>query len=291
MASDRTSLLIAQMTDIHIGFDPSAAGEEFNLTRFHAAMRQLATLPSQPDMLMLTGDLTARGDPESFVKLVEALSNCPFPIHPLVGNHDSREALLTAFPDCPSEDGFIHYALEQAGLRILCLDTFEPGRHGGAFCKARVDWLSNQLSMHRDTPTLIFMHHPPMVSGIDWMDPAADEDWIANFARAIAGHGQIRAIHCGHLHRPLHTSFRGVPMAVTGSVAPTVTLDLRRIDPETPDRRALIAAEPSIIALHRWRDGELLTHYQPVGEWPIFASFGPNLQPMIRDMLDERGRA
>ncbi|TNE52635.1 MAG: phosphodiesterase [Sphingomonadales bacterium] len=288
MGGEKKSLLIAQMTDIHIGFDAQAAGEEFNLSRLRAALRQLATLPTQPDMLMLTGDLTDHGDAASFAKLADALADCPFPVHPLVGNHDSRQALLNAFPNCPSEGGFIHYALEQAGLRILCLDTFEPGRHGGAFCKARADWLKMQLSAHGDTPTLIFMHHPPVVSGIDWMDPAADEDWIANFALAIEGHYQIRAIHCGHLHRPLHTGFRGIPMAVTGSIAPTVTLDLRRIDPETPDQRAMIAAEPPIMALHRWENGELLTHYQPVGDWPVLASYGPELQPMVREMFEER---
>src|SRR3546814_1001508 len=80
-------------------------------------------------------------------------------------------------------------------MRVLCLDTFKPGRHGGAFCARRAAWLSAQLGAHRDTPTLIFMHHPPIVSGIDWMDPRADEDWIVNFGNAIAGHSQIMAIH------------------------------------------------------------------------------------------------
>src|SRR3546814_7660429 len=45
-----------------------------------------------------------------------------------------------------------------------CLDTFEQGRHGGAFCERRAAWLAAQLSAHRTTPTLIFMHHPPLRS-------------------------------------------------------------------------------------------------------------------------------
>lgn len=288
MEGNGKPVLIAQLTDIHIGFEPNAEGEELNQVRFHLTLERLLDQPNQPDMLVLTGDLTDRGDAASLARLTQALGACPFPVYPLVGNHDSREELLRAFPDCPSEGGFIHYAVQRGGLRILCLDTFEPGRHGGAFCDRRAAWLSAQLGAHRYTPTLIFMHHPPIVSGIDWMDPRAGEDWIVNFGGAIAGHGQIRAIHCGHLHRPLHTSFRGIPLGVTPSVAPAVALDLRRVDAAVPDGRALITTEPPGYALHRWHDGELVTHYESVGDWQTLARYGPQLQPMMRDMFAER---
>lgn len=281
-------MLIAQMTDIHIGFEPEAKPEELNRVRFRATLERLLKQPNTPDLLLLTGDLTDRGDAESFARIAEALTVCPFPVYPLVGNHDSREQLLRVFPECPSEGGFIHYAIEREGLRILCLDTFEPGRHGGAFCTARAQWLAGQLAAHPDTPTLVFMHHPPVVSGIDWMDPSPDEAWIARFAGVIAGHGQILAIHCGHLHRPLHASFRGIPLGVTPSVAPLVALDVRTIDPEVPDNRVLITTEPPGYALHRWENGTLVTHYETVGEWDALARYGPQLQPMVREMFAER---
>jgi hypothetical protein len=152
----------------------------------------------------------------------------------------------------------------------------------------RAVWLSAQLSAHTETPTLIFIHHPPVVSGVDWMDPRADEDWIENFAGAIAGHDQILAIHCGHLHRPLHTSFRGIPLGVTGSVAPLVSLDLREVDASKPDNRVLITTEPPMYALHRWENGSLSTHYETVGDWDALAYYGPHLQPMMREMFAER---
>ena len=288
MESGGHTVLIAQLTDIHIGFEPNAEGEEFNQVRFRTTLERLLEQPNVPDMLVLTGDLTDRGDAASLARITGALGTCPFPVYPLIGNHDSREELLHAFPDCPSEGGFIHYAIEKAGLRVLCLDTFEPGRHGGAFCARRAAWLSGELNTHRHTPTLIFMHHPPVVSGIDWMDPRADEDWIVNFGDAIAGHSQIKAIHCGHLHRLLQSSFRGIPLGVTPSVAPAVALDLRPVDAAVPDGRALITTEPPGYALHRWHDGALATHYEVVGDWQTLARYGPGLQPMMRDMFAER---
>ncbi len=281
-------MLIAQLSDIHIGFDPEGGRDELNLVRLRQVTARLRNLPQPPDMLVLSGDLTEHGDAQSFADLVEDLGEWPIPVLPMVGNHDTREELLRAFPDCPSEDGFIHYAVEQDGLRIVVLDTFEPGRHGGAFCPDRAQWLAARLAAHPNTPTLVLMHHPPIVSGIDWMDPAPDEAWITRFADAIAGHDQIRAIHCGHLHRTTHASFRGVPLGIAPSVAPPVALDLRPISPDAPDGRTLITDEPPGYALHRWDGESLVTLYEFVGDWGEVASYGPELQGMVRDMMSER---
>nr|WP_137677674.1 metallophosphoesterase [Parerythrobacter lutipelagi] len=281
-------MLIAQMTDIHIGFDPAAKPEELNRIRFRKTLDRLIAQPNAIDLLVLTGDLTDHGDKDSFEKTAALLEVIPCPILPMVGNHDSREGLLHAFPDTPTEGGFVHYAHEQDGLRLLMLDTLEDGRHGGAFCTDRRDWLRGQLDAHRDTPTLIFMHHPPVVSGVDWMDPDPDEDWIANFADAIAGHDQILAIHCGHLHRPIQTTFRGVPLGVTASVAPLVSLDLRPVDPDRADNRDLITTEPATYALHRWDGENLVTHYEKTNNWDVLAFYGEHLKPMMKDMFKER---
>ena len=281
-------MLIAQMTDIHIGFDPDAKPEELNRIRFRTTLDRLLAQPNTIDLLVLSGDLTDHGDKDSFEKTAALLTDVPCPILPMVGNHDTRDGLLHAFPDTPSEGGFIHYTREQGGLLLIMLDTLEDGRHGGAFCETRRDWLRAQLEANRNTPTLIFMHHPPVLSGIDWMDPSPDEPWIANFAEAIAGHDQIRAIHCGHLHRPINTTFHGVPLSVTPSVAPLVSLDLREIDPSRADSRALITTEPACYALHRWDGANLVTHYERTNDWDVLAFYGEHMKPMMREFFAER---
>jgi hypothetical protein len=165
-------MLIAQMTDIHIGFAPGEKPEELNRIRFRATLKRLVEGPNRPDMLVLSGDITDNGDLDSFEKTAELLTDCPFPVWPMVGNHDTREALVEAFPQVSLDGGFLHYVVEDEGLRIVMLDTLQNGRHGGAFCEARAAWLSAQLDAAPRTPTVIFMHHPPVVSGIEWMDPA-----------------------------------------------------------------------------------------------------------------------
>jgi 3',5'-cyclic AMP phosphodiesterase CpdA len=282
-------MLIAQLTDIHIGFDPEEEPEELNLRRFRATLARLLGGPNRPDLLVISGDITDNGDLESFADAAALLEGCPFPVWPMVGNHDSREGLFHAFPGVGGEGGFVHYAIEQEGLRLLMLDTLEPGRHGGAFCEARARWLAAELAAHPDTPTLIFMHHPPVVSGIDWMDPAPEEDWIARFGAVVEGQEQIVGIHCGHLHRPITTTFRGIPLSVTGSVAPLVAMDLRPVDLAHPDGRDLITTEPPSYALHCWNGETLVSHYEDVSGWHALAHYTDKLQPMIHDMFGERG--
>ena len=69
-ASAEPAVLIAQMTDIHIGFEPQAEGEELNLTRFRATLDRVIDGPNRPDMLVLSGDITDHGDAESFATTV-----------------------------------------------------------------------------------------------------------------------------------------------------------------------------------------------------------------------------
>ena len=278
------AVLIAQITDIHVGFAPDDRPEELNLTRFRATLQRLIDGPNRPDLLVLSGDITDHGDADSFAKTAALLADCPFPILPMVGNHDSRAGLLGAFGQVvPAGGGFLHYVVDAPlGLRIICLDTLEDGRHGGAFCDARAAWLAAQLADAPDTPTLIFMHHPPVVAGIDWMDPAPDEPWMLRLRDVLTGQSQVQAIHCGHLHRQITTRFAGIPLGVTPSVAPLVAMDLTPIDKDAPDDRELITA------LHRWDGQSLVSHYERVGDWQVLARFHAGLQPMIEGMFAER---
>lgn len=288
--SSPRAALIAQMTDIHVGFAPDELPEELNQIRFRATLARLLEGPNRPDLLVLSGDITDRGDAASFAQTAELLRDCPIPILPMVGNHDSREGLLGAFPHVvPAEGGFLHYVIEAPlGLRVICLDTLEDGRHGGAFCEARAGWLAARLAEAPAQPTLIFMHHPPVISGIEWMDPAPDEPWMVRLHEVLTGQAQVLAIHCGHLHRQISTHFAGIPLGVTASIAPLVAMDLTPIDAEAPDDRELIVAEPPSYALHRWDGESLLSHYERVGDWPVLARYHAGLQPMIAGMFAER---
>jgi 3',5'-cyclic AMP phosphodiesterase CpdA len=283
-------VLIAQVTDCHIGFD-QADPEEHNVRRLRAVLARLTDGPNRPDLLLLTGDLTNSGDPASYARLAGLLAACPIPVRLMAGNWDERGALLAHFPQAAPVDGFLQFELACDGLRLIALDTTEPGRHGGAFCEARAVWLRERLDADPVTPVLIAMHHPPIVSGIDWMDGTGNEPWIARFAAMIEGRTQVRAIISGHLHRTVHTTFAGVPLIVSPACAPAVALDLNRFDPATPDRRPMVVAEPPGYALHRWDGAKLVTHFEAVplpGPYEVLARFDGKMQQSVRKNAEER---
>lgn len=280
-------MLIAQITDIHLGFDPGNPAE-LNRQRLDQVLRALIDGPNRPDLLLATGDLTERGDTESYRALAEAFAQCPFPVWPAMGNHDDRDNFARHFPYIPQQDGFVHYAIPLENRRILILDTLEPGRHGGAFCEARAEWLSARLDEDAGTPTLIVLHHPPVEAGIEWMNTHPDEPWVQRFAATIANRPNIAALLCGHLHRTITAPWQGTTVAICSSTAPQLALDLRPMDADAPDNRPMIIADAPAYALHRWTEHGLVTHFETAGDQATLAKFDASMQPLVRMLMDER---
>jgi Icc protein len=283
-------MLIAQITDIHLGFDPINP-EELNRQRLDAALSVLRDLDPRPDLMLATGDIANDGDDAlSYRRWKDAIAGLPFPVFGLMGNHDSREPYRDLFPDVPHVDGFIQYAIEGHPLRILVLDTLEVGRHGGGFCETRAAWLEARLDEAPDRPTLIALHHPPIDTGIAWLTEDPQAPWIARLRAAIEGRGNIVAIVAGHVHRSIVTTWAGTSLIVCSSTAPQVALDLRPIDPENPDDRPMIVAEPPVYALHRWDGRQLVTHFGVAEDRELLAGYTDRLQPLIRMLAEEKKR-
>lgn len=283
------SLLIAQITDVHLGFDRGNP-DEFNRQRLDRTLRTLVEMRPRPDLLLVTGDLAEEGDDaDSYARLREAIADLPFPVHMAMGNHDSREPFLRAFPDTGHADGFVQYAIERFSLRILVLDTLEIGRHGGGYCETRAAWLRARLAEAPGRPTLIVLHHPPIETGLSWMTEDPDAAWAVRLADIVGGQDNVVAVIGGHLHRPVITQWAGTTLAVCPSTAPQVALDLLPIDPESPDGRAMIVADPPAFALHVWNGRSLVTHFDTAGDHEVLASYTNRLQPLVRLLTEERG--
>jgi 3',5'-cyclic AMP phosphodiesterase CpdA len=283
-------MLIAQITDLHLGFHPGDPDEP-NRRRLDRTLKAVAETMPQPDLLLVTGDLAEEGDDlVSYQALREALAALPFPVHFALGNHDSRAPFLEIFPDQPTADGFVQYAIEHERLRILVLDTLEEGRHGGNLCGIRIRWLAERLAEAPERPTLIVLHHPPVATGLSWMSENPDAPWAARLHAIVAARSNVVALVAGHLHRPIVTGWAGTMLIVCPSTAPQVALDLAPIDPEQPDGRPMIVADAPGFALHRWDGSALTTHFETAQDHEILAAFGPALQPLVRMLEEERAR-
>ena len=280
-------MLIAQITDIHLGFDPDNPAE-FNRKRLDQLLVTLMNLKPRPDFLIATGDLIDRGDEDSYRRLKIAFEVCPFPVYMCLGNHDQRDTFQNQFPDVPFADGFMQYEFDAGPLRVLVLDTLEEGRHGGAFCELRAAWLDARLAERQDVPTLIVQHHPPVEVGIEWMNTHPGEPWVDRLEQCVSGKPQIIGMVCGHVHRSIVTHWQGFAVAICPSSAPQVALELAPIDPETPDGRNMIIADPPAFALHWWNGRELITHFDTADEHVTLARFDEKMQPLVKSLIAER---
>ncbi len=90
-------MIIAQITDVHIGFDQGNP-DEINRLRLDRTLKELAEATLLPDLLLATGDLTDHGDIPSYEALRDAFAGLPFPVWPCMGNHDQRDNFRAIFP-------------------------------------------------------------------------------------------------------------------------------------------------------------------------------------------------
>jgi len=282
-------MLIAQVTDIHLGFQPDDPAE-LNRKRLDDVIDTLQAMTPQPDLLLATGDLTEHGTIASYQTLKAIFDRLAFPVLPALGNHDDRANFCAVFADSPLVDGYMQYSYDAGPLRVLVLDTLEPGRHGGSFCETRAAWLEARLA-ESNKPSIVVLHHPPIESGNGWMTEDLDADWVGRLRAVIVRHAHVIRLVTGHLHRAIVTGWGKSTLAVCPSSAPQVAIDFRALDPDDPDGRDMIVAEPPGFALHYWTGRDLITHFGAGGDHPVLARYNARMQPTVRHILSERANS
>ena len=105
------------------------------------------------------------------------------------------------------------------------------------------------------------------------MDPAPDEEWIAQLASALEGCKQVRMVICGHVHRAFHGLFAGTLVSASPATAPQLTLDMTDADRRIPDGREIVRDEPPAYSLHSWGGEEFATHVCVAGDFAPVAFF------------------
>ncbi|AQG98168.1 phosphodiesterase [Burkholderia sp. KK1] len=253
-------MLLAQISDLHITPPGTLAYGRVDTAAFLArAIGVLNALDPRPDTVLVTGDLVDAGGIDEYRHLRTLLDTLEMPWRVLAGNHDDRDNLRAVFGDRPEfagHEAFLQYAFDVGGVRVIALDTLDPGSGAGRLCAARLGWLEAELDASRERPVLIAMHHPPFACGIGFMDDIrlAPDDSRALDA-LLRRHPNVERIVCGHVHRAITARFGGTIVWCAPSTAHQVALQLK------PDGPEAFVMEPPAFGLHLWRaDLGLVTH-------------------------------
>lgn len=262
-------MLIAQISDCHI-VDPGVlfADRVDSASGLRRAIETIDALDMRPDLVLATGDLVNDGTAAQYDHLGALLAELDIPLVPLPGNHDDRTELRRRYSDvlpAGAPDQPIDHVVEAGPLRVVCLDTSIPGRHDGQLTAAQLAWLDETLSAAPDVPTIVAQHHPPVRSGVIWMDQTCGFDGGDREAAVVGRHAQVEAVISGHLHRALQTRYAGTVAVTCPSTACQLALGLA-----TEETR--YASEPTGFALHHWRpEVGLTSHVVPVGNFETWS--------------------
>ncbi len=172
------NIRFAVIADPHIGSD----GADGHLRE---AIRSIDADPGV-EFVLLLGDLSDKGDAESYVEAAEILSRLNKPFYVTTGNHDAKSP--ERYARFREAFGRGYFRFDAGGMRFVGLPTgpSEPDRHA----TLSADDAAALAEACRDSlPVIVAAHHTP--------------DLIAHGAQLFSGieTGRIVLWLAGHIHR------------------------------------------------------------------------------------------
>jgi Icc protein len=269
---------IAQISDLHIKPPGSLAyGRVDTAKALERCVAALNEFTPAPDFVVISGDLADTPTPGEYDYLKRMLAPLKLPFAGIPGNHDSRELMRAAFPqaDYALESGPLNQKVEVDGLDLVLLDSSVHGKPHGELDAPTLQWLDATLGSSADRPALLFLHHPPFITGIWHMDRQNLLN-SSELAPIVRRHPRVQLIAAGHVHRATLTMFAGVPATICPAPNHAVDLDLAEL------RQPSFKVEPPAFHLHTWFPeagfGNVVTHQVSIGNFngphPFFGPDG-----------------
>jgi 3',5'-cyclic-AMP phosphodiesterase len=263
-------VLIAQISDLHIKPPGELAyGHVDTAAALARCIRELNRFAPRPDLVVMSGDLVDAPLPAAYDHLVDLLAKLELPFAAIPGNHDGRELFRAALPgQVYAPTGAALNLMRTVGaVDVVLLDSVVPGAAHGELDAATLAWLDAALaaSEERRRPALIFLHHPPFVTGIDYMD-AQNLRNARDLAALVRKYQRTRLVAAGHVHRSTTATFAGIAATICPAPNHAVALDL---DAKLPPS---LTVEPPAFHLHVWLAGDeesgmIATHLVPIGDF------------------------
>lgn len=273
---------IVQITDSHI-LAPGALWKDRVDMRASLVEAVAAVNRLQPDLVIHTGDVVDDGpEPvgaEQYEIAALALAGLDAPLRILPGNHDDRAGLRRAFPDLEWSGGpfltFAFDAIAEAGLlRVVGLDSIEPGQTGGRLCAARLAEAEAALTASGDAPILMFMHHPPCAMGLPFMDGFGFEGGEA--LEEIVSARPVLRIGCGHVHAEVDRHWARTVVSSAAATGIQLPPDQPAYAPDDPNWAPVYTVEPLRFRVYDWGPAGLSVKTVPgspaQGPFPLSAT-------------------
>lgn len=203
LAADRTSgeLTFVQISDSHIGFSKPANPDP--LATLNETITRIRALPTRPDFIIHTGDVTHLATPEQFDTAQQAYGQIGIPVHFVPGEHDivdgnNPRPFAERFSPGALGDGW--YSFDANGAHFVALvNVVRLGNKGmGTLGDDQLAWLKKDLQgRSASTPIVVYSHFPLWAIYEDWGWGTQDAMAAMKLLRRF---GSVTALN-GHIHQ------------------------------------------------------------------------------------------
>lgn len=235
-----SSWQMVQFTDTHFFSHEGGALLGVNTAASFKSVLDLAKrVVQEPDVYVITGDLSQDETQESYARLSSYLIDLPAEIYYLPGNHDKRDLMLAGLE--AGGANFVHadYFIKQNWLVVL-LDSLLEGKINGYLTALELARLQNLLSSYSGLNVLICLHHQPIPVGSKWLDTVGLEN-AADLLAIIEANSHVKGVLWGHVHQEFELRHNNALFMCTPSSCVQFKPNSERfaIDPIPPGFRLL----------------------------------------------------
>lgn len=199
-------MIIVQLSDLHVG-------SQFNSEQFSKMVSEVNEI--QPDVVVVTGDLTNEGLVKEYEKTKELLSQLKTKkIITISGNHDYRNTGYLLF-----KRYFPFETINELNddVVLITLGTARPDRNEGEVGYRQNLWLERTMKKYEDKVKILAMHHhliPIPDTGSDQLTVVDAGDVLRTILDT-----KVDLVLCGHKHRPWVWNFGNLEVVNAGTVS------------------------------------------------------------------------
>jgi 3',5'-cyclic-AMP phosphodiesterase len=244
----RLPLRLAQISDIHCGEGSFSAEWMASVIERVNAMA--------PDLVLVVGDLTAKGYEWEYEEAVGWLEQLEAPMLVIPGNHDFRNVGYVHFQEhfgegfCRLRQAFDETRAERllaTGLTVVGVDSAEPDLNDGNVGLEHYAWIREQFEHADDIKVFAIHHHLVPIPGTGRERNIITDagDLLAELTRL-----DVDVVVSGHKHVPFFWGLNGILICNSG------TATTRRVRGRTPPSwNELVIDASTIKAYLHYTDG------------------------------------
>ncbi len=205
---------IVQITDSHIGQE-SEIIRGVDVRKNYLRILEAVTACS-PDLVIHTGDMCAFEGDAAIYRWISRVTRDQLkeiPFYAIPGNHDDSRMMAAEFrlPMHP-EQGEVFYSIQSPYGRLLMADSAR-----GRLSDIQLEWLKLSLQAN-NKHTVIFIHHPPCLCHVPYMDDNYALQDRKRVMDTIQGESNAEVfIFCGHYHVDKSIHLDNVDVFITPS--------------------------------------------------------------------------